>query len=552
MNRSESFAVFAAVALTLCSSAASAQVSEDRLQELIREAQKATQPSLAFTPRTPDGPTIPISVDDAVKFALERNLDLAVARLTPELQDIAVVAAGTVYSPQLTSQILRSSTTTTPTSQLQLSQGTGGLVNNNFAYNATLNQLVPWWGASVQGQFQNQRLDSNSNNSTFNPQYNSTWVAQYTQPLLRDRKIDINRRTITVAKINRDISDVELKAQISNLAADVRNAYWDFYAATQAVDIARESLALATKLVEDNKIKVEVGTMAPIDVVQAQAEEARMKQGLVNAENTRRTAELTLKRLIVGGTDDTNWAATLEATDRPEFRGATLEQSEIEDAIRRALTNRTDIDIVRKNIESNSVSLDFLRDSTLPLVDAVFSYGVLGVGGTRLERSNSGLLGSTVTTTIPGGIGDSFSSLFRGQNPRWTVGINVTYPLGLTTQDTALARARVQLNQNQSQLKQLELRVASDITLAAINLRNAAEAVEAARASRELSEQRLSAEQSKFEVGMSTNFQVVQAQRDLNDARNSELRAILNYQRAQVEFDRVQQNGAQANFTNIN
>jgi outer membrane protein len=550
MNRSQSFAVLVA-ALTLFSASASAQVSEDRLQELIREAQKATQPSLTFNPKSPEGPAIPLTVDDAVKFALERNLDLAVQRLTPELQDIAVVAAHTVYAPQLTSTIQRSSTTTTPTSQLQLSQGSGGLINNNLAYNVGVNQLVPWAGSSFQAQFQNQRVDSNSNNSTFNPQYNSTWVAQYTQPLLRDRKTDVNRRTIAITKINRDISDVQLKAQISNLAADVRNAYWDYYAATQAVGIARESLALATKLVEDNRVKVEVGTMAPIDVVQAQAEEARMRQGLVNADNTRRTTELTLKRLIVGGTDDTNWAATLEATDRPEFRKSTMEQSEIEDAIRRALTNRTDIDIVRKSIEANGVSLDWLRNSTLPAVDAILSYGVQGVGGTQLVRANSGVLGSSFTT-IPGGIGDAFSSLFRGQNPRWTVGVNVTYPLGLSLQETALARARVQLNQNQSQLKQLELRVASDITLAAINLRNTAEAVEASRAARELQEQRLSAEQSKFEVGMSTNFQVVQAQRDLNDARNSELLAILNYQRAQVEFDRVQQNGAQATFTSIN
>jgi outer membrane protein TolC len=186
----------------------------------------------------------------------------------------------------------------------------------------------------------------------------------------------------------------------------------------------------------------------------------------------------------------------------------------------------------------------------MPAIDLNVSYGVQGVGGTQLVR-NLGQLGSPVTGTIPGGIGDSYSSLLRAQNPRWTVGVNVSYPLGLSGQDTALARARVQLNQNQSQLKLLELKVTTDITNAAINLRNMAEAVQAARAARELQEQRLSAEQSKFEVGMSTNFQVVQAQRDLNDARNSELRSILDYQRSQVEFDRVQQNGAQASFAII-
>jgi outer membrane protein len=549
MNRRHSPALVIAVAAaaTFSAASASAQVSEDRLHELIREAQKVSQPTFAFTPKPPEGPTVPITIDDAVKFALERNLDLAVLRLTPELQDIAVATARTVYQPQLSSTIQRSSATTTPTSQLQVGASGGAVVSNNLAYNAAVNQQLPWWGSSFLAQFQNARTDSTSNNVTLNPQYQSTWTAQFTQPLLRDRKIDLARRTISITQINRDISDVQLKAQISNLAADVRSAYWDFVYTTQAVDVARQSLALATKLVEDNRIKVEVGTMAPIDIVQAQAEEARMRQSLVTAENLRRTAELTLKRLIVGGTDDPNWAATLDPVDSPDFSPETID---VEGAIRHALADRTDIDIVRKNIQANTVSLDYLRDATMPAVDLNVNYGVQGVGGTQLVRDLR-TLGSPVTATIPGGIGDSFSSLLRASNPRWTVGVNITYPLGLSAQDTALARARVQLNQNQSQLKLLELKVTTDITNAAITLRNMAEAVQAARASRELSEQRLSAEQSKFEVGMSTNFQVVQAQRDLNDARNSELRAILDYQRAQVEFDRVQQNGAQANFAII-
>jgi outer membrane protein TolC len=119
--------------------------------------------------------------------------------------------------------------------------------------------------------------------------------------------------------------------------------------------------------------------------------------------------------------------------------------------------------------------------------------------------------------------------------------LNVTYPIGTSTQEAAVARARVQLSQVEAQIKQIELQVATEITNGAINLRNTSEAVQASQAARELSTRRLEAEQSKFEVGMSTNYQVVQAQRDLNDARNSELRAILNYQKARVEFERLQQ-----------
>jgi outer membrane protein TolC len=289
--------------------------------------------------------------------------------------------------------------------------------------------------------------------------------------------------------------------------------------------------------------------MAPIDVVQAQAEQATRRQGLVAAENAKRTAELALKRLIVSGTEDPNWAATLDPVDRPDFQS---EPIDTEAAIRTALSQRTDLEIARKNVENNNTTLGFLRNQTLPIVDLQINYGVVGVGGPRLERSNTGVLGSQITQTIPGGLSDALESLFSNRYPRWTAQVNMSYPLGLSSQEAAVARARVQLSQIQAQLRQLELTVANDVTNAAIQVRNTSESVQAAQAARELSQRRLEAEQSKFEVGMSTNYFVVQAQRDLNDARNSELRVILNYRKALVEFERLQQTTlSNANITVI-
>ena len=175
-------------------------------------------------------------------------------------------------------------------------------------------------------------------------------------------------------------------------------------------------------------------------------------------------------------------------------------------------------------------------------MDFQSNYGVQGVGGTQLVRvEQRACWAARSPTPIPGGIGDALGSLFGRRLSAVDRRLNVTYPLGLSTQDAAVARARVQLNQVEAQLKQIELQIATDVTNAAINLRNTAEAVQAAQAARELAQRRLEAEQSKFEVGMSTNYFVVQAQRDLNDARNSELRAILNYRKALVEFERLQQ-----------
>src|SRR5262245_47644686 len=349
--------------LALAASTASAQISNERLHELIKQAADAAQLPGGFSEpqnvTVQPGPTVGLSLDDAVKFALDRNLDIRVQRLNPQLQDIQYASAKAFYTPTLGSTFNRSNSVGTPSSQLQLSSGGKGITQDRLVYNGSVTQNVPWYGGLLTATFNNNRAESDSNNSLFNPQYNSTWQAVFTQPLLRDFKIDSQRRTLTVTKINREISDVQLTASMTNLVSNVRNAYWDFVYATMAVEVAQQSLDLADKLVQDNQTRVEVGTMAPIDVVQAQSEAATRRQNLVNAQSVMRTTELALKRLIVAGAQDSHWNAQINPTDRPDFRP---EPIDIEAAVRRALSERTDLDIAKKNIQSNDVTLKFLQD----------------------------------------------------------------------------------------------------------------------------------------------------------------------------------------------
>jgi outer membrane protein TolC len=280
--------------------------------------------------------------------------------------------------------------------------------------------------------------------------------------------------------------------------------------------------------------------MAPIDVVQAQSEAATRRQTLVSAEATRRTTELALKRMIVDGTGDPTWISNIDPIDRPEFRPETID---VAGAVSRALSARTDLTIAKKNLESNDVTYQLLRNQTLPQVDFIGRYGLVGRGGTQIVRSGTGLSQnqSTILNTIPGGLGDAFSTMFANDYPTWTAQVNISYPIGKSQAEANVARAKIQQNQVTAQLKQIELQVATDVTNAAIQAQTNGEAVQAAQAARELAQKKLEAEQSKFEVGMSTNYFVVQAQRDLRDAQNSELRAVLNYRKALVEFERLQQ-----------
>jgi len=521
---------------------ARAQVSDARIRELIKQA---ADPAMRLqTPATaqPAGDTrqsVALTLDDAVKFALDRNLDIAVQRLNPEINDIAVASIASVYRPALTSTLAAASTSNPATSAIAGSNTPGAPIDTTLdTYNGGLAQNIPWGGGSAAIALNNNRNTTTSANTLYNPYYNTNWSGSYTQPLLRNFRIDSTRQQLQVTKLNRDISDIQLRSTITNTVSNVRNAYWDYVFALQSVDVAQQSVSLADQLVRDNQTRVEVGTMAPIDVVTAQSQAATAKQNLVVAQSTMRTAELALKRLIVGGTSDPNWAVRLDPVDRPQFSPQTFD---IEGAVRRALAERTDLEIVKKDTEMNDVTLKFLQDQMKPQADLVATYGVVGLGGTQLIKSGTNVNNTVITGTVPGGYADALSPLFRNDFPRWTVQMNFSYPLGLSAQQANVARARVQLNQAQAQIKQVELQVATDVTNAVLTAQSNTERVQAAQAARELAQQTMEAEKSKFEVGMSTNYNVIQTQRDLATAQNNELQAILNYRKSLVELERLQQ-----------
>jgi outer membrane protein TolC len=517
---------------------ARAQVSEERIRELIQRASENVRngsvdqvPQAQATGQT--RPVIRLTLEDAVKFALDRNLDIAVQRLNPEINDIAIASVRSVYHPALTSTLSAAALNQLPTSQLI---GGTNVIQETQTYNGGVAQSVPWGGGSFQVALNNFRQTSTSNNVLFNPAIQSVWSAVYTQPVLRGFKTDATRQQLQVTRINRDISDVQLRATITNTLSNVRNAYWDYVFAVQSLDVAQQSVDLAEQLVKDNQTRVEVGTMAPIDVVQAQSQAATARQNLAVARQAMQTGELVLKRLIVNGTEDPNWNAQLDPIDRPEFHPTPID---IEAAVRRALSERTDLDVAKKTTQMNDVTLRYLRDQLLPQADVQATYGLAGIGGVQFQRPSNQLGGTP--TIVPGGFNDTLSALFNNRYPRWTFALNFSYPLGLSSQEASVARARVQLNQVQAQVKQIELQVATDVTNAAVTVQSNTERVEAAQAARELAQKQLEAEQSKFEVGMSTNYNVIQSQRDLATAQNNELQAVLNYRKALVELERLQQ-----------
>ncbi|HUR35013.1 MAG TPA: TolC family protein [Vicinamibacterales bacterium] len=520
-------------------------VTDEHVQELIRAAAERVgaqggAPSAASlqAPVAGAAPVVALTLDDAVKLALDRNLDIAVQRLNPSTYDFAYSSLAAAYRPNLTSLVSLQSVTNPSTQTISGGLAGVGINTDTNTYNGGIAQNIRWGGGAFALTLNNNKQSTTSLNSLFNPSFNTNWSAQYTQPLLRNFRIDNTRQQLVVTRLNQDISEIQLQASIINTVSNVRNAYWDLVFATQSVDVARQSVALADRLVSDNQTRVEIGTMAPIDVVQAQSQAATQRQNLANVEGTRRTAEIALKRLIVNGTQDANWTATLSPVDRTEFVPQTID---IAAAVKRALENRTDLQQARKNLQVNAVTLKYLSNQTLPQADVVARYGVVGLGGEQFTGCSGTGVNRSCTGTVPGNYLDSLSSLLRQNYPTWSVQFNVSYPIGVSAQEATVARARIQENQVEAQLKQIELQIATDVTNAATNVQSNAERVQAAQAAREFAQRTLEAEQSKFEVGMSTNYFVVQAQRDLATAQNNELQAVLAYRKSLVEIERLQQ-----------
>ncbi len=331
----------------------------------------------------PPGGNLPLSLDEAVARALENNVDIAVERYNPELSAQDVIAAEGYYDPFLFANLSKTSTDTKGTNFFS----GGDVVNNktgvwNFGLGIPLKT-----GAEFSLGFNNNKRDTNNAFTTFNPVYNSNLSINLTQPLLKGFKVDAPRNQLRLAKKSREISDVQFRQTIINTVATVKGYYYELLFAIDNLVAAQTNLDLAKKLLEENEIRVKVGTMAPLDVVTAQSEVAAREEGVILAENALAEAEDDLKRAIFPENDPAMWSTRVVPTDHPTAEPMPVN---VEAAVQSALQNRTDVVAARKSLERADYNLQYAKNRLLPQLDLVGTYGGSGAGGTQLIRDEAG------------------------------------------------------------------------------------------------------------------------------------------------------------------
>ena len=479
-----------------------------------------------------------ISIDEAVKLAMEQNLGIRIQRFDPQIQDTGVSLAHSLWQPNFQTTVSRQAQTQASTSAL----AGGATVNNgSFASNVGLNQTLPW-GGSYNVAWNSARLTTNNLFSSFSPQLSSNLNAQYTQPLLRNFQIDSIRQQVAVSKKVRDLSDIQLDSVVTQTLRAVRNAYWDLSYAINNLKAQQESLALSRRSLKDNQKRVEIGTMAPIDIVQAQAEVANNESSVILAEAAIKNAQDVLRALILDPASPDVWNVVFEPTDAPSFDARAID---LDAAVRSALDTRSDVRAARNSLEQSDINIKYYSNQIKPDVNANIGYNPIGVGGTQLSAVDFATIasGNSATRTVVAdrGFGSVLGDVFGSAYPTWTFGVTVGYPIGATTAHANLARVKLEYDQAQTQLKNMQMQITTQVRTAARNVQTTQQLVQSARASRELQEKKLEAEEKKLAAGMSSPFFVVQAQRDLSLARTVEIRAISDYNKSLVDFEAVQQ-----------
>jgi len=475
--------------------------------------------------------TYELSLLDAVEMALRNNLNVQVARYGPESSFHGINSARGAFDATMTFQLPSAFQRGTSPTTNQI-QGGDIITQQNLSGGFTWAENLEW-GTNYSLSYTSSRSSTNNELQTFNPSLSAGFRGNLTQPLLRNRG-DINRTGIRVAMNSYDSSLEGFRAQVQNIVFQTIQAYWSLRAQAEVVVVRENALGEAQLQYARNQIQVEIGTLAPIETVQAQTAAAGAELQLIQARNAHENAQDTLKELLnFDVIVDDPFAYDLIPTEEPEEE---IPPIDVEAAVRIALDNDPGLAQQRLSLRSAGLNLARAKNQLLPNLSVTASFSLQGRAGSRLL----GAFGGGETETISTGLGTALGQIFSGDFNTWSVGATISMPLHNRSAKASVATSEIGQRRQTTEYAQAEQQLSYNVRQQVRNVENLVQQVATSALSRELSERQLEAEKRKFEVGTSTNFNVLTFQNDFANAQLNELTAIINLQIsiAQLELNK--------------
>jgi outer membrane protein TolC len=425
---------------------------------------------------------------------------------------------------------------TTPESNTLLNQTTA-LTNDYRQFVAQYSQQFVT-GTSAQFTFSEFQSKLNSPTPVLNPAISGSVDLQINQNLLQGLSIGVNNRDIRVAKNNMKVSNLQVKRQVITTVAAVLNLYWDLVSFNEDVRIKEQALATAEKLLDDNKKAVEIGTLSPIEVTRAAAEASSSKEDLLIAQTNVQQQEMVLKNAISRNGSENAWLDEVHIIPLDKIEVPASEDIKaMPELLQEALTNRSEIEQDKVNIDSQKILLKGDRNGLLPSLQAFAELTNHGLAG-PLNPIYNGSSGPPDAYFL-GGTGTALAQAFRRNFPDYSAGFSLTIPFRNRAQQADYVTDQLLLRQAELQLQRAINQVRLDVKNAVIGLQQARTRYQTAVGTRVLAEQSLKAEQSRYLYGVSTVALVIQAQKDLAQYQSAEVQATANYTHARIAFDQA-------------
>jgi len=453
-----------------------------------------------------------LSIKDAIVKALENNLDIAIERFNPKIQETDITKEKSAFDPVFSMSIDKAEEITPSTARTIRFGGppTVDAETNTFKGNITQKFVT---GTEASLEVNNFRNADTFNN--FASEYETDISLKLAQPLLRNFWVDVNKTDIYIAQNNKAISDDTFREQVIKIISDVQKTYWELVFRIEDLQAKQKSLGLAKEFLERGKIQVEAGTLAPLEIVQGEARVAAREEDVIVAEDAIRDAEDRLKRILNLSSKFDEWDISVVPVDKPSFETIDISLSE---SVKEALQNRPDYARIKKNLENTKIQMRFAKNQLLPKLDFV------AMGGYN---------------ALEGNLGNSIDELSSTNNPFWSLGVEIEIPIGNRQARSQYTRRRLEIQQAKMDINNLELQIFEEVRNAVRQIQTDTKRVHATKVARILAQKQLEVEEKKLEVGMSTSFFVLDFQEKLSVALSNEAQAITDYNKSLAELYRI-------------